>query len=366
MNSKLCLIYNFAPKYREGIFQLIDQTYDCDWYFGKNSTDIKGLDLAALRYAKEIPSNKVIGNWYWQKGVIGLLGKYDTFFMLGELYCLSTWVTAILAKLCPKKKVYFWSHGWYGRETFAKKVMKKIFFRLANATFLYGNYARKLMIENDFDGNKLFVVHNSLNYDAQLELRNEIEPSDIYTQHFGNKNKTLIFIGRLIESKRLDMLIQAVAKLKQEGKQYNIVLVGDGAIKESLQKLASDLGIIIWLYGACYNERTNAELIYNADLCVSPGNIGLTAIHAMMFGTPVITHNSFPYQGPEFEAIKAGETGDFFTRGDVKSLAQAIERWFGTHGNDRNAVRQACYNEIDTQWTPKFQIEIIKRNLNLV
>ena len=361
--NKLCLIYNFAPKYREGIFRLIDQTYDCDWYFGRNSTDIKGLDLSALRNAKEIPSNKIFGNWYWQKGVICLLGKYETFFMLGELYCLSTWMMAILARLFPKKKVYFWSHGWYGKESFAKKVLKKIFFRLANGTFLYGNYARKLMIENGFDGSKLFVIHNSLDYDAQLKLRNEIEPSNIYSQHFGNENKTLIFIGRLTEVKRLDMLIQAVAKLKQEGKQYNIVLVGDGVMKDVLQKQAAEAGVDVWFYGACYDERTNAELIYNADLCVAPGNVGLTAMHTMVFGTPVITHDDFKWQMPEFEAIKAGETGDFFTRGDVNSLAQTIEHWFDTHGNDREAVRKACYNEIDTQWTPQFQIEVIKKNL---
>lgn len=37
----------------------------------------------------------------------------------------------------------------------------------------------------------------------------------------------------------------------------------------------------VWFYGSCYDEQTNAELIYNADMCVAPGNVGLTAIHAM-------------------------------------------------------------------------------------
>ena len=358
--KKLCLIYNFAPKYRKCIYQLIDNCFNCDWYFGNNFTDIKGLELSVLKNAKEVPNILLFGNWYWQKGIIKLISKYNTFFMLGDLFCLSTWIMAFLVKLCPKKKVYFWSHGWYGKETFIKKVLKKIFFRFANGTFLYGNYARKLMIENGFDGSKLFVIHNSLDYDAQLKLRNEIEPSDIYTRHFCNENKTLIFIGRLTEVKRLDMLIQAVAKLKQKSKQYNIVLVGDGVMKDALQKQAAEAGVDVWFYGACYDERTNAELIYNADLCVAPGNVGLTAMHTMVFGTPVITHDDFKWQMPEFEAIKAGETGDFFTCGDIDSLAQAIERWLDTHGNDREAVRKACYNEIDTQWTPQFQIEVLK------
>lgn len=56
---------------------------------------------------------------------------------------------------------------------------------------------------------------------------------------------------------------------------------------------------------------TNAEFIYNADLCVSPGNVGLTAMHSLVFGCPVITHNCFEWQMPEFEAIQPGITGDF-------------------------------------------------------
>lgn len=55
----------------------------------------------------------------------------------------------------------------------------------------------------------------------------------------------------------------------------------------------------------------NAELIYNADLCVAPGNIGLTAMHAMMFGCPCISHNDFSWQMPEFEAIVPYKTGNF-------------------------------------------------------
>ena len=60
MEKKLCLIYNFAPRYREGVFRLIDREYDCDWYFGNNDTDIKGLDLSILRCV-ELLRNRVVG-----------------------------------------------------------------------------------------------------------------------------------------------------------------------------------------------------------------------------------------------------------------------------------------------------------------
>lgn len=362
--KKLCLISNSASHYRLRIYRLMQEKLNCNFIFGVKNTSVKRLDTSCFNKSIDVP-NKPIGNsnWYYQPNLLKLTKEYEVIINDLGVFCISAWLLLLKSKL-TKQKIYNWDHGWYGRESLLKKWIKRAYFGLADGALIYGNYARQLMIENGFDGSKLFVIHNSLDYDAQLKLRNEIEPSDIYTRHFGNENKTLIFIGRLTEVKRLDMLIQAVAKLKQEDKQYNIVLVGDGVMKDVLQKQAAEAGVDVWFYGACYDERTNAELIYNADLCVAPGNVGLTAMHTMVFGTPVITHDDFKWQMPEFEAIKSGETGDFFTRGDVNSLAQAIEHWFDTHGNDRNEVRRACYNEIDTLWTPQFQIEVIKKAIN--
>ena len=100
-------------------------------------------------------------------------------------------------------------------------------------------------------------------------------------------------------------------------------------------------------------------MIYNADLCVSPGNVGLTAMHSLAYGTPVITHNDFGHQMPEFEAIHEGINGTFFKEGNVESLAESIVQWSEEKKEKRDEVRHACYEEIDTQWTPDFQINTI-------
>lgn len=363
---KLCVIYNFAQLYREGIFRLIDKEYDCDWYFGVNTSDIKEMDLNLLKHVQSL--SVIRKPFYWQKGVISLLWRpeYEVYLMLGELSCISTWFFIILKALFKRRKrIYFWSHGWYGRETWIKKILKKIYFSLADGTFLYGNYAKQIMLDNGFKEKDVFVIHNSLLYDVQLSLRNRQNKTDIFLSHFKNANKNLLFIGRLKQAKRLDILIEALEILKERKCLFNLTLVGDGDDKGRLIELAREKGLIdnIWFYGACYDENANAELLYNADLCVSPGNVGLTAIHAMMFGLPVITHDCFKYQGPEFEAIHSGITGDFFERGNTESLVQTIIRWFTSKEDKREEVRKDCYAEIDAQWTPQFQIKVLKNNL---
>ena len=367
--KNLCIIYNFAAQYREGIFRLLDKEYDCYWFFGDNKTDIKGLDLNILKNVSLL-KNRVflLRPFYFQSGSLKLLQRKDfsTFLILGDVFCISTWIIAILAKLFYRDKhIYFWSHGWYGKENRIRSFFKKIFFSLADATFLYGNYAKKLMQEEGFTADKLFVIHNSLLYQKQLELRNSLFPSNLYKEHFGNSARNLIFIGRLTPVKKIDLLIEALLILKQSGLQYNLTLVGGGIQEASLKELVEQkyLNDNVWFYGACYDEIKNAELIYNADLCVSPGNVGFTAIHSMMFGTPVITHSCFKFQMPEFEAIHEGLTGSFFDYDSASSIADCIVRWDKKYIDKREEVRLACFNEIDKFWTPQFQLEIIKTNL---
>ena len=366
---KLCQIYNGASAYREPIYMLIDKEFDTDWVFGSSLGDIKLMDTSKLHGMVTMVKNVSLfsGKAYWQTGVIKQLFKkeYDKYLLLGDERCLSTWVFLFLSVLLPKKKIFLWSHGAYGKEGKIKHLLQRIYWSFADGAALYGKYAKDVMNKSGFDTSNYYVIHNSLNYNRQLELRNSGLSSSIYQAHFGNDNPVLIFIGRLTKVKKLDMLVDAISLLKKDGDDYNLVFVGDGEesthLKDKVHEL--DLDSQVWFYGACYDERTNAELIYNAEICVAPGNVGLTAIHSLVFGTPVISHNNFAWQMPEFEAIHVGSTGDFFEYQNVESLKQTIRDWHIRHGSDRNAVREKCYHEIDTQWTPEFQIEVLRKML---
>ena len=182
---------------------------------------------------------------------------------------------------------------------------------------------------------------------------------------FGNDYPNLVFIGRLTKVKHLDLLLKSLKQLKTEGRQFNLTLIGGGEQQDELRVLVNEFALeeSVWFYGPCYDEDKLGNLIYNADLCVSPGNVGLTAMHSMVFGTPVLTHNDFAWQMPEFEAIKEGVTGGFFVRDDMNSLADRIIAWFSVENYDRERIRQNCFMEIDQNWTPQFQIGVLKKHL---
>lgn len=363
---RVALVYNFAQHYRKNIFSLMDKEMDIDFYFGDKYLNVKKMDYSCLTHKVVELKNRKLGIIGWQKGAISVAFKpYDVVIALGEPMVLSTWLLVIFSRLLGKK-VYLWTHGWYGKENIIKVVVKKAFFKLANGCLLYGNYAKSLMIEEGFKPDSLKVIHNSLDYDYQLSLRKHLSISSVYSDHFLNHNPVIVFIGRITPVKKLDQLLNAQALCKTQGLIFNVVFIGEGSERSVLSKLANDLKLTesVWFYGPSYDEKELSNLLFNADLCVAPGNIGLTAMHAMVYGCPCISHDDFKWQMPEFEAIKDGITGSFFIKDNVHSLASAIRGWLETHMEDRDIVRNACFEEIDTQWNPHWQLDQIITAIN--
>lgn len=364
---KIALIYNFAQHYRANIFTLMDKDMDVDFYFGDHYLNVKKMDYSLLKHKVTEVRNIHFGPLIWQKNTIQLAwSDYDVFIMLGEPKCLTSWIILVLSRIYGKR-LYFWSHGWYGREGLLKRIIKKIYFGLSDGVMLYGEYARQQMLKQGFSSDKLTVIHNSLAYDEEIEIRKTLTTSGFYDEHFGNSLPNLVFIGRLIATKKLDMIIRAMIPLRNMGIRVNMTYVGDGPSRATLEALVKECELQenVWFYGPCYEEKQIAQMIYNSDLCVSPGEVGLTAMHSMVYGTPVITHNNFCHQGPEFEAIKEDVTGAFFEYNNVEDLARVITHWLETHKNDREEVRRACFREIDENWNPHRQLEIIKRMIKV-
>lgn len=284
--------------------------------------------------------------------------------MIGNLYSLSTWFLLVILRIMGKK-AYLWSHGWYGREGKIKTILKKIFFLLPYKTFLYGNYAKDLMIKEGIPREKLVTIYNSLDYRRQIEIRANLNDSDIYKKRFNNSDPVMIYIGRIQKIKKLDLLIEAFFNLRVEDIKCNLVIIGKEVENIGLDVIIKDYKLeeYVWLYGECYEEEKIAELIYNADLCVSPGNVGLTAIHNLTYGTPVITHNNFTNQMPEFEAIQDGKTGLFFKENSADDLKFKIYQWLSFADSKRDLIRSACYKVIDQYYNPFNQIKILKQEL---
>ncbi len=358
------MITNIGAHYRLPIFSMMGEGLGVDFYLGdKVQTPLKTFDYHSLKGYRGTLHNAYIGPFYWQRGSVRLIFRpYRYYIIDGEPYCLSSWAQLLLAKLTGKR-VIAWTHGWYGREGFVKRMVKKAFFALHFRLMVYSQYAITLMEKEGIAKEKMLCIANSMDTDREKEIRSRLHPTTLYKDHFGNDHPVVIYCGRIQAIKRLDLLVDCAKILADKGIHINIVFVGKDVDGVHIDRYAAEHGLAdrIWMYGPCYDDERLAELFYNAAVCVSPGHVGLTAIHALSFGCPVITHDNFSHQAPEFEAIRPGVTGDFFRQNDAADLAEKTSRWLSTDAADREKTRDAAFAEIDSKWNIHYQMNILKQ-----
>jgi len=376
--KKVIFFTNIFPHYRFAIWKKLinSNQFNLEIYFSLNNPlNIPTPDLNKLFNYKERSKFHFLKNYWlnkkiliWQSEVLRIISfsKFDYVMLLGEMYIISSWIACLIAKI-RGKKIYMWSHGIYGNESFLKKHIRLIFLKLADFIFLYENRAKKLLVKNGFDKNTLDVVYNSLDFDKHnkhyYKLKKE-ENTKVKKLFKYESLPIILFIGRVTEKKKIDILIGAISKLNQTNISYNLLVVGDVEniefYKDSNQNYI-DGG---WLnfYGKSYDIEETGQLIYNSELCISPGNIGLTAIHSLSYGTPVASHNNFNNQMPEVEAIIDGENGFLFKENDIVDLAEKIDTWFSKkHKLNRDEIRKIVIEK----YNPDNQLAIItKRFLN--
>jgi len=376
--TKVAIVYHCIAHYREPVFHELCNTDENIEYtlISGDSDCIPSLKTVNV-HKSQLPVEQgglrwrlVKNHWLknkilWQDGVVSLGARkeFDAIIYLGVVYHISTWMSCILAKLTGKK-VYMWSHGFLRKESGLKGLVRSAFYRLADGMLLYHHRARELFIERGFSPEKLDVLYNSLDVATQKKVRDKIELAEIElkrSEMFKNPSyPVLLWIGRLTSQKKLDMLVKVVEQLLQEDFKVNLLFVGDGPEKKQLEYDVQTAGLQeqVSFYGACHDEEEIGPLISMSDICIAPGEVGLTCVHSLVYGTPVITHDNPDFQMPEYEAIRPGVSGSFFKQGSVDDLSITIKKWLA-QDLSRDEIRQACFSVIDDYYNPQNQVHII-------
>lgn len=151
-----------------------------------------------------------------------------------------------------------------------------------------------------------------------------------FTPRGAARKNDLIFVGRLVEKKGVDILLRALAKLRQEGLAPRLRIVGDGPLAPALQSLARqlDLESAVSFTGAVPNDAL-PEYYRDAKIAVMPSviagsgdqeGLGLVAVEAMGCGCAAIASDLPAIR----DVIRNGETGLLTRPGDSDDIARKI------------------------------------------
>jgi glycosyltransferase involved in cell wall biosynthesis len=364
--KKIAVIYHCFPHYRKAIVEALSNSKEYDYIFIGSAepvmSSIKNMLFPEAIKLYDAPCKK-IGPFLFQHNLNKHLKDNNVagVILLGNAWYLSYWALCFTLIL-HKKPVLMWTHGWINKhENWFKKQYRNLFYKLADGLLLYGQRAKELGVKNGFIENNLHVIGNSLDFVGMSEIFKKvrlIDRSKLKLDMGLPVDKSIIVCSaRLTPLCRFDLLIKAVAKINT--KDFVVVLIGEGTERDKLQNLAKQLDVDVRFIGACYDEEIIARYYHSADMSVSPGKVGLTAIHSMTYGTPVISHNNLDKQGPEVEAILPGITGELFEYDDIQSLADEIVKWIHCK-DDKPEIIDECRELISSHFSPAAQIKFIE------
>lgn len=137
------------------------------------------------------------------------------------------------------------------------------------------------------------------------------------------RNKTILYVGNLKESKGVLDLARAFLAIKDEEKDLKLVIAGSGPAENELHRLLSDCKDRV-VFAGSISHRQVPRLMNQACLLVLPShNEGVpnVLLESMACGTPVIATRV----GGIPEVVEEGVTGLLFEPGDITKLSHALK-----------------------------------------
>ena len=138
----------------------------------------------------------------------------------------------------------------------------------------------------------------------------------------------VLFVGRLEEKKGCEYLIRAFTKVQQAVPEAVLIVVGEGRLRDNLQKLSLKLGVHAHFRGSLSNLEVQQELCSARVFCLpsiratngDAEGLPIALLEAQASGVPVVTSS----HGGQMEAICDGVSGFAVAQRDVHGLATRI------------------------------------------
>ena len=173
---------------------------------------------------------------------------------------------------------------------------------------------------------KIFITRNSPDTDELFKVKDSLTnmPLILPANPF-----RLLHVGRLIEWKRVDMLMRVFARVKERFPGAELLIIGKGPEEAALKQLATDLnlGTSVVFTGGVYDPQLLGRYLMASRLYVLAGMGGLSINDAMSFGLPILCSVG---DGTEKVLVREGVNGRYFHEGNEDDLFEKIV-WFFDH-----------------------------------
>jgi glycosyltransferase involved in cell wall biosynthesis len=234
-----------------------------------------------LKYAKEL--SKILKE-----------NKYDIVHI--NMLSMANFIPFVVAKKCKIKKIIAHAHNTGIPSNIIRKILhftcKKIILSNANDFWACSEKAGKWMFGDD----RAKIIYNAI--DVKKFSFNAIARDKI-RKEFSLENKFVIgHIGRFHEQKNHAFLIDVFAEVYKRDKSAVLLLVGDGELRDDIEKKVKKLGLKNGVIFA--GIRADVENMYQCfDVFVLPSlfeGFGIVFIEAQCSGLPSFASDVVPLE----------------------------------------------------------------------
>lgn len=163
----------------------------------------------------------------------------------------------------------------------------------------------------------VMAAPNGIDLDAVQAAYPDAETTDI------------VVVGRLMSHKRIDLLLEAVARLHAEGMPVTCRIVGDGPERDSLRSLAQSLDVAhaVDFRHDVGEQKEVYALLKAARVAVFPSareGFGIAVLEALACGVPVVT-TSAPANLARHLVTRASQ--GYVCEPSAAAIAEAVRTW---------------------------------------
>jgi glycosyltransferase involved in cell wall biosynthesis len=172
------------------------------------------------------------------------------------------------------------------------------------------------LVQRGFRRDRISIIENGVDLDFYSP--------DPTTPRFAEP--TLLYLGRLRKYKRVDLILEAVARLRAEHVPLRLVVVGRGDARPDLERLSRELRIddVVEFRGFVSEEekRTLFRRCWVHVLTSPKEGWGISNMEAAACGTATVASDSAGLR----DSVRDGETGFLVPHADTAVLADRLRR----------------------------------------
>ncbi|MBW2645779.1 MAG: glycosyltransferase [Deltaproteobacteria bacterium] len=206
------------------------------------------------------------------------------------------------------------------------------YLKRAGAAFAYSSYGKKILEQLGATSDRTFVVYNTLDEKAILEMIEQCRPLVPELRHHLkiSHQPVAVFSGTINRGKRLDVLIKSFAIVRQTMRSQDprLIVIGDGEDLPRCQDIARKLDLSKTVHFVGRQEELASAYFLIGQVAALPGLGGLAINHAFTHGLPVICGKA---DGCEIDLVQNDKTGIRLKEMTVSSLANSLCGMFKDH-----------------------------------